>query len=513
MISVLTPQPSHWGNHLIEIWADERIWGHRFHDEQTPWLTLLEFLSVFQSRSRENQALAETRENGNHEEVTYRIPRFATLRFLVFNNPHLRYIEKTVSGDTERWRQWKNSIRNSGYCRDFRYLKNRFGEFSKFVRVIEFFQNTSLEPERNRRWTSKFIFPYGPDCIYADVRDRKGFLESPDRRFYARGGELLYLMLNRSGYAEELAKRIETKLLNPDERWNLLARDLMPEDGDDDSVPASVGYLPYERRQEYETIAEDWLRLLDLRIPGASILDPLMRITTLNILLYMMRRSSEETGDCMEPRLVLEIAAPRKTPLFELSVDCYSSNRTLPRRALDTHLVSVKKTQDWLKACGERDSAQAAFRLLKKRFNWKRQTIATADPDRVFDELLEVAQKRHKGHLANVLPDWSRRIGLSVSRRRAGTWYSPDDALLKALVMTIVKDREEYNRFLSKLYDRYRIIVGVAEAEKAFGSLLIDEHVLADNANRLEQRLRTLGLLHRLSDDCAYVVNNFGGSK
>ena len=29
-----------------QLWVDEAIWGHRLHDEQTPWLTLLEFLGV-----------------------------------------------------------------------------------------------------------------------------------------------------------------------------------------------------------------------------------------------------------------------------------------------------------------------------------------------------------------------------------------------------------------------------------------------------------------------------------
>lgn len=510
----LKPQTEHWNNHGIEIWADERIWGHRFHDEQTPWLILLEFLAVFESRSRENQALEESRVAGNHESIRYRIPKLEELRFLIFNNPRLHHIEKTVDSDSEKWRQWKGSIRGN-YNRDYSYLKKRFRDFSRFVRVVEFFQHTFLEPERNRRWTSKFVFPYGPDCIYADVRERAGSLESPDRRFYARGGELLYLMLSRSSSAKKLAKLIRTKLLNSNERWNLLARDLMPENKDGDYIKTSVGYLPYEKRQEYEDVAEDWLKLLSLRIPGASILDPLMRVTALNMLLYIMRRSFEEIGEGTEPCLVLEIAAPRKTALFELSNENYSQNRTLTRRALQAHINSIKKTDDWPKVCNERSPSQAALQLFEKRFNWKPKNTSgkNRSPERILDELLNAAQKRHNAHVANVLPDWSRRIALSVSRRRMGTWYSPDDALLKALVMTTVEDREEYNRFLSRLYDRYRIVVGVAEAEKAFGSLPMDERVLAENAARLEQRLRTLGLLHRLSDDCAYVVNSFGGSQ
>ncbi len=509
---VLTPQSEHWNNKAIEIWADERIWGHRFHDEQTPWLVLLEFLAVFESRSREDQALEEPRIKGNHELIRYSIPKLEELRSLVFNNPRLHHIEKTVDSDVEKWRQWKDLV-HGNYSWDYSYLEKRFGDFSKFVRILEFFQHTSLEPERNRRWTSKFVFPYGPSCIYADVREKGGYLESADRRFYARGGELLYLMFNRSDSAKDLAKHIKTKLLNSDERWNRLALDLMPKKKKGDYIQTSVGYLPYERRQEYENMAEDWLRLLNLKIPGTSILDPLMRITALNMLLYIMKRSLEEIGESTEPCLILEIAAPRKTALFELSAENYNQNRTLTRRALQAHIDSIKKTDDWSKACGEKHPSQAVLQLFKKRFNWKSKNISgnNRNPDRILEELMKVAQKRHKAHVANVLPDWSRRIALSVSRRRMGTWYSPDDALLKTLVMTVVEGREEYNRFLSKLYDRYCIVVGVAEAERAFGSLPTDERVLAENAGRLEQRLRTLGLLHRLSDDCAYVINNFGG--
>ena len=39
-----------------QFWIDEAIWGHRLHDEQTPWLTLLEV-----SRGISGRAHARTR--------------------------------------------------------------------------------------------------------------------------------------------------------------------------------------------------------------------------------------------------------------------------------------------------------------------------------------------------------------------------------------------------------------------------------------------------------------------
>lgn len=502
----------------LDMWVDERIWGHRFHNEQTPWLILLEFFAVFQARDLEGCALLEKRENGKHEKVRYSIPKQEPLRFLIFNNPSLRNIENNVDGNDERWRRWKHSVRNKRVSQnfDYDYLKTRFGDFSNFAQIVELFQSTSLEQERNRRWTSKFIFPYGPDCVYADVREERGALGGSDRRFYARGGELLYLMFNRSENAGKLAAKIKKKLLRPDELWNCLGSNLIPEGYSERTQNMGLGYLPYEWRKEYEDISEDWLKLLSMKIPGTAVLDPLMRLTALHLLLYIMRRSLEVIDDGEELFIVLEIAAPQKTALFDLSADNYKANRTLSRRALETHLVSIKDTAAWRKACAQKAPEQATLELLKEQFHWQpkdKNGISSGNPDHILKKLLEAAHRRHKQHFALVLTDWSRRIGLSVARRHTGTWYSPDDAFLKALVMANVDEREEYNRFLAKLYDRYHLVVGVAEAEKAYGRLPTDERVLAENTSRLEQRLRTLGLLRRLSDDCAYVVNNFGDSQ
>nr|WP_316629643.1 hypothetical protein [uncultured Brevundimonas sp.] len=43
-----------------DIWVDEAIWGHRLHDEQSPWLTFLEFLNVLQAEHVAGRALQES---------------------------------------------------------------------------------------------------------------------------------------------------------------------------------------------------------------------------------------------------------------------------------------------------------------------------------------------------------------------------------------------------------------------------------------------------------------------
>ena len=502
----LRAPPKHTNN--VKVWADEAIWGHRFYNDQTPWCVFLELLAVFRSRLEFGCALDEHRENDIHEVFEYSIPRLIPLRRLIFNNPQIRYIKDTHQSDAERWREWLYSMEEGG---DFSYLQDRFQSFEHLSRVIEFFQTTAIEPNRQRRWTSRFLFPYGPDCLYADLPANVD--GSPDRRFFARGGELLYLMLSRSGRGPELARKMSDALLRQNSTWNEVVRVLLPEHNSFRSNQASteIGYLPFVDRPEYSDLARTWLSMLDLKLPAEALLDPLMRLSVLHMLIYMLRRSYEEIGDKTEPRFVLEVASPRRTTLFEISSENLAANRMLPSRAVRAYVKSVENEEEWVDALQTRVPVLAATRLLQNRYHWKPASGgAYGDPETLLRELSSYAESRHQQHVAKVHLEWSKQIGLTVSRRGTGTWYSPNDALLKALVLCIVEEgREEYHRFLGKLYERFNLVVGPSEAEVAFGSLPTDQNVFVQNTQRLEHRLRTLGLLRRLSDDCAYVENPF----
>lgn len=496
----------------VNVWVDEAIWGHRLYNDQTPWLVFLEFLAIFQSRHTQAKALNESWTNDSHEAFTYHIPRLIPLRQLIFNNPHIRFVEENYQTDAERWQAWLKAFSSDD---DFGYLQDRFGPFSRLSRVIELFQTTAIEPHRQRRWTSRFVFPYGPNCLYADLPANVS--GSPDRRFFARSGELLYLMLNRSGKGELLAEMISEKLLRQDETWNRVVRALLPEDYRIDSNPVSstIGYLPFAERREYVDLAETWTRLLSLDLSGEALLDPLMRLSSLHMLIYMLRRANEEVGDTHEPKFVLEIASPRRTTLFELSKENFGANRMLSLRAVRAHIEAAKEDDRWHEALQARAPADAVRDYLTERYEWEpADGIPAGDPETIFEALRDYAERRHQQHVGKVHMEWARQIGLAVSRRGAGTWYSPDDSLLKALVMCVVDEgREEYHRFLSKLYDRFQLVIGPNEAEKAFGTLPTDQNAFLQNTQRLEQRLRTLGLLRRLSDDCAYVENPFRSNK
>jgi hypothetical protein len=115
--------------------------------------------------------------------------------------------------------------------------------------------------------------------------------------------------------------------------------------------------------------------------------------------------------------------------------------------------------------------------------------------------------QRHRRHVGSVHRSYGGGVGL-VSRRGTNRLrYAPTDELLKALILANVPNRMEYGQFLSLLFERYGFVFGEREAQQVLTSEEIDKRAFQANSERLESRLRTLGMLRRLSDACAYVEN------
>jgi len=65
----------------------------------------------------------------------------------------------------------------------------------------------------------------------------------------------------------------------------------------------------------------------------------------------------------------------------------------------------------------------------------------------------------------------------------------------------------ELKEFLQTVFDRYHLVFGPNEANLARGSSDFDGTVFDKNARRLEERLKSMGMLNRLSDGVAFVEN------
>jgi hypothetical protein len=481
-------------------WVDEQIWGHRLYDEQTPWLTVLEFLSVFLSQP----ALT------GRADLKYTPQRQLRLRNIVFNNPYFaEVIREPPLTDSEAWSSWAELMDRGAALSDesFIGLRDSIPRFPDFVRVVEYLRRTSIEGNSNKRWSSKFVFPFGPSALYEDLRVKESSA-SNDRRFFARSGELLYLMLGRSARASELAALIKERFLGVGDPTHRIVHALQGiAEPASDSRP--IGYLPYEALPDFDELTDDWLFLLRQPLPRFDFLPHLVSVTGLHLLKYFLGRARDQLGHGSGPVFVCEIVSPRRNSVREVAVQCFEQNQALPREAVERLIREVDQSTEWKKACADPEAIQACARVLEARFDWpddsELESINAHKPEDLINQLVQRALLRHRQHFGKIHGTWARHIGLSSRRGSQRVRYAPTDALIKALVFANVQTRMEFKLFLKRLHERYGIVIGEHQSGAYLSEGAADLEDFAENATRLEERLTSMGLMKRLSDACAYV--------
>lgn len=169
---------------LVAFCVDENIWGHRLYDEQLPHLTVLEFLGILGS----NLDKPLRPQDGLSGAFRFQPQRQIRLRSLLFNNPYVESIAESARSDEEKWRVWfdkfnQNSTGNGDGIDDIAYLRDSFVNFDDFAKAVELLRSSSFESHSNKRWSSKFVFPFGPDSLYEDLSIVGQNKMSNDRRF------------------------------------------------------------------------------------------------------------------------------------------------------------------------------------------------------------------------------------------------------------------------------------------------------------------------------------------
>ncbi len=213
------------------------------YDEQTPWLIYLEFLNVFVYEDSSDRAFEEPK---GFNTLEYAPERRLHLRNILFNYPiaKLEKITRDNNRDNERWRIWQEEmedIQQGLNYPKFDYLQEHFETFEDFVEVIKVIHSTCLEISSNKRWTSKFVFPYCKEALFEDL-DKNA--KTNDRRFFGRTGEILYLMFCRSSNKNRLRELLKEKLLKQETIWSTIVKCLQL-DSQDTPQKKSAGFLPY----------------------------------------------------------------------------------------------------------------------------------------------------------------------------------------------------------------------------------------------------------------------------
>lgn len=490
------------------MWIDEAIWGHRYHDEQNPWLIFLEFMNVFLHEEQKGRAFEEV---GGLNTLKYRPARRLFLRNLLFNNPKIHLIASSGVSDPHLWKKWEAEMQNAQGINEpnFGYLKDRFHSFQDFSNVLSILRSTSLELNTNKRWSSKFVFPYGPDCLYEDLnKDAK----TNDRNFFGRTGELLYLILCRASNKVELLTLLRKNLILQDSPWNRIVRALQPDTEITSGSELGKSFLPYPKHFCFDELANDWIGVLSLEMPGYDAIPHLVNLAAFHLIQYQLRVSRDILGLNDKFKFVCEVLAPQKTLIREISSELYQQNNLLPQQAVLAYIDAIEKSEEWKSAKQQPGAFVICKNLLLKQVLWPSSEgdyDGSNNPDDLINALKTAAKTRHRQHVANVHRNYGRDIGLVSKRGTVKLRYAPNDDFLKALIYANVEKRLELNCFLNLLWCRYSLIFGDREAEEVMPKSEFDKKAFQANSRRLEQRLASFGLLKRLSDGCAYVLNPY----
>lgn len=509
-LKLLVPSP-HLNDHPDnEMWTDEQIWGHRLWDSQSPWLLFLEFLNIAEACQRTGRLLDE---QGTFYPLNFTPYQRMFLRNILFNNEAIFNICERYPDSATAWSKWLDEMAENAKgvtTRDFSYLQSRFPSFRQFAAIVSMLRSTSVESETNRRWSSRFVFPFGPNALYEDLNVTSSGALSREYINFGRTGELLYMMLCRSSSAAQLRPHIANMMAgrNP---WNAVLALFQP-DAPEDSHTRGKSYLPYREHKQFDRLAEDWLRILELRLPGFDAIPHLVILSAFHVLLYQLNVAAEWCSETPPIYFICEVVAPKRTLVRELSVSSYRRNTQLSLLAVEAFVKYIQDSDDWCHASEQPGMFETCRQILQTQVRWPRDSgdyEGPNDPARLISEFRKEATTRHRKHVANVHHSYGRDIGL-ISKRSTNKYrYAPTDGFLKALILANVERRMEHKEFLSKLFSRYGLVFGEREAERVLDREEFDKKAFQANAERFEQRLGSLGMLRRLSDACAYIQNPF----
>ena len=501
--------------------VQEMMYGHRFTTEQEPYMILLETLTICAEKPLGTVEADRT----SHEVLKYGPKQRQKMRYLVFSDRHLeRVANDDRISDSKKWEAWKEEVKKrfdpseSGDEQHdhFKYLDEPFNcDIQALLQAVRILRSQEIDVANQRRWTSRFLAVKGPDMVCDDLRER---VWTRDRRFFSRGGELVYLMLNRSARRNEVSELIESKLLNSESSMNRIALAVSDPNSDPSSGDAGIGYLPLGHHSIYDQMAEDWINILSIdKLPHSHLFEPLFRLTGLNLAVYFAQRGQEILGAEKQEPIVADARNGADIPLRESAKDHLIRHRTVANRAVEEFIRQTAEQNGWSAALNQKSATDARGIIdrvfLKKKDEGKSEDDEGRhdDPEEQLRKLIKRAQTRDKNNISTFLLPLTKGIGLVAARPGSGTWFALDDAMITALVLANVSDTNtvELREFVRRLYDRYRLVIGPDEARTEFGMPPVGIERFRGNLAELENRMTRLALTRRLSDDCAFVVNPY----
>lgn len=530
----------------------EQIWGHRFTDGQRGVEYVLEFLNVM--------AGANYKLDATH----YYRKKMELFRQFVFEGEKHGAVKKGEPSYLEFSLEEKEKL-----IKELGIQKNDLEDLQLFFKNLRVELLRAEGKAMDRSWYAQMLFPLNDSLLFFELRSRKkgdDEVNAFERNFFARGGELYYLMLTYgTAHDNKLRTSIETQLKrlmsgnqNIGRIVNSICKSLNEESQFDYNQPlrksvllqktqelvkqyegaAKSEYptLPDTNKDVYRVMAEDLNALMKINVDIYEFMGMLTSLVNFHIYSYMMTQASEYIGE--QYKLFIDCMDGANPHIKRLAQHAFKDNERIVKecfdRHTDKHLETLIPSSDaetkimkW-KEAGNNSQATLTVDKYKQFFkdlNYsklhdasKQELINTLVEDnkqayKLLVQKIKEISRKDMSKQCTILNILSRDGGFMISSRGVQARYTLSDNLLSAFVYVLLDEAPQmsFQDFKSKLYERYHIVIAEDEATLSgiYAAERINLRCFIDNGTQLRSKLAKNGLLEEYSDATALIKNPY----
>ncbi len=534
------------------------IWGHRLRVGQHWMEYLLEFLNVlagFGYMLGQGITIGETSDRREYTRFT----RLGLRRFVFYDNREKNHHPFDDAACT----QLEAVLRQ--------LCDGNTGSEEDPLMLARALLRSLSAVEEGRSWFAKSLFPAHHNLLFweglrkgatrpRELRSAAGLsphqldegIAFDARNFFARGGEIYYLILstgtrNDPERRRKIADCLHTLLTKPNAALGELATIIdrawqqQVEHQGNGNPTGRLGWIPDPDCPLYTLIAEDVATFLQADLDPLETLDLLAHLMGFHLTIYIyyrahpaalsVRHNDGSYLDQCRPCLLVDalegadggvVRTISMAAFREQEVNITRQAETYIRSQVAVWIQSLPNSTNLYKELDskarahfdlsrlssdtQRDFADRVDALISRMgFDSQRDTLANGYTEVLVDVLRQDFDKHFKG----VHRKLAKAVGLVAPRKGPNARFVLGDNLLKALTLANIPPGGgmTYDEFLQRLYRRYGLVVGRREAQEA--GLLERQRVNGEyferNRAALLVKMKYAGLTTEYSDATAVV--------
>ncbi len=500
-----------------------QIWGHRFKDGQRGPEYVLEFLNVLYG--------SDYVLNSDY----YFRKRAVNLRKFIF--------EGVKEGSKRGSAQLEDEQKENLY--------ERIQDVEKVDVIREFLRNLEVPlfdgrgREADRSWYARSLYPLHESLLFFELRT-KGKSIAYERNFFARGGELYYLMLSYgtendpdlSASIEERIKSILQKNVSIQKIVDTIQSALGDKEKDKDfkndvyplkKNPENKEYpmLPVIDHPLYREFGVELRNLLQINIDVYDMFKLLISLVCFQLLRYMYDRA--RTNDNIEIQFFFDCLDGKNNQILKVSSASFKDNEILIKNKFEDYfkkhyfnlIGNEENVTNDLPVWKENPDGFLKLMGLTKLLSRKKRVLSTLYKcntykdvaTKLFNTVKEVISDQLKRHQLSIVRTLARDGGIGNFKTGTNYRYTMTDNFLQTLVFINLKPNEsiEYSEFLKLIYQKYGFVIGETQARDSgiYERSRLNISYYQKNEQALREKLKKNGLLIEFSDATAMIRNPY----